>query len=233
MLFSTLTKLIIADLMKKFPNISPRLEDDYHSIKDDLPLVSVYTTGNVRVRGMLIPNAFLTEEIRATNEYKEYETVFINVNVSMNQPQPIVSTQGTHSDDIERDEIAEATLLSLALHKTTIAAKAQENIAKVQEKLAKEEIEKMVEVEEDDESHASEFADSMLNDDVDDSGTRIESGSHKENPKVVDDDDVNDKQKQDESKDDNGEKMNDAAKEKDNDDQTDHTLVRTHVTGSM
>ncbi|GKA10720.1 hypothetical protein Tco_0690153, partial [Tanacetum coccineum] len=31
-------KLIIADMMKKFPNISKRLEEDYHSIKDDVPL---------------------------------------------------------------------------------------------------------------------------------------------------------------------------------------------------
>ncbi|GKE09785.1 hypothetical protein Tco_1413336 [Tanacetum coccineum] len=68
------TKLIIADLMKKYPSISSRLEEDYHSIKDDIPLVSVYTTGNVTVRGMLIPDAFLTDEICATDDYKEYET---------------------------------------------------------------------------------------------------------------------------------------------------------------
>ncbi|GJW92475.1 retrovirus-related pol polyprotein from transposon TNT 1-94 [Tanacetum coccineum] len=49
-------KLIIADLMKKFPNIPKRIEEDYHSIKDDVPLVAV----------------------------------------PMNQPQPVVSTQGTH-----------------------------------------------------------------------------------------------------------------------------------------
>ncbi|GKG10920.1 hypothetical protein Tco_0342320, partial [Tanacetum coccineum] len=42
---------------------------------DDTPLVSVYTTRNVLVRGMLIPDAFLTEEIRATDDFKEYETV--------------------------------------------------------------------------------------------------------------------------------------------------------------
>ncbi|GJV16946.1 hypothetical protein Tco_1362269 [Tanacetum coccineum] len=89
-------KLIIADLMKKFPDIPQRIEEDYHSIKDDIPLVSVYTTGNVLVRGMLIPDAFLTEEIRATDDFKEYETVFMNVDVPMNQPQPVVSTQGTH-----------------------------------------------------------------------------------------------------------------------------------------
>ncbi|GKD98401.1 hypothetical protein Tco_1382298 [Tanacetum coccineum] len=105
------TKLIITNLMKKYPSISSRLEEDYHSIKDDIPLVRVDTMGNVQVRGILIPYAFLTEEI----------------------------------------------------------------------------------CEEDDESYASEFVDSMLNDDVDDFGTRIEPGSHKENSKVLDDDDVNDK----------------------------------------
>ncbi|GJW96451.1 retrovirus-related pol polyprotein from transposon TNT 1-94 [Tanacetum coccineum] len=59
------------------------------------------------------------------------------------------------SDDRERDEIVEANLLSLTLHKTALAAEAQENVAKVQEKLAEEEIEKMVEGEEDEESYES------------------------------------------------------------------------------
>nr|GFB06832.1 hypothetical protein [Tanacetum cinerariifolium] len=53
------------------------INEDYHSIKDDIPLVSVFTTWNMQVQGMLISDAFLTEEIRATNDYKEYETVFI------------------------------------------------------------------------------------------------------------------------------------------------------------
>ncbi|GKD11691.1 hypothetical protein Tco_1196098 [Tanacetum coccineum] len=39
-----------------------QIDEDYHSIKDDIPLVSVYTTRNVLVRGMLIPNKFLTED---------------------------------------------------------------------------------------------------------------------------------------------------------------------------
>nr|GEU34728.1 hypothetical protein [Tanacetum cinerariifolium] len=46
----------------------------------------------VTVRGMLIPDAFLTDEIRATDDYKEYETVFVGVVVPMNQLQPVVST---------------------------------------------------------------------------------------------------------------------------------------------
>ncbi|GJU51670.1 retrovirus-related pol polyprotein from transposon TNT 1-94 [Tanacetum coccineum] len=53
------------------------INEDYHSIKDDIPLVSVYTTGNVLVQGMLIPDEFVTEEIRATDDFKEYETVFV------------------------------------------------------------------------------------------------------------------------------------------------------------
>nr|GEX75910.1 hypothetical protein [Tanacetum cinerariifolium] len=86
------------------------------------------------------------------------------------------------SDDRERDEIVEATLLSLTLHKTALTAEAQGNIAKVQEKLAKEEIKKLVEGDVDEESYASEFVDSVLNDDVDDSDTRLEPESHKKIP---------------------------------------------------
>ncbi|GJY84821.1 hypothetical protein Tco_0498847 [Tanacetum coccineum] len=231
--------------MKKYPSIPQRLDEDYHSIKDDIPLVSVYSTGNMLFRGMLILDAFLTDEIHATDDYKESETVFVGVEVPMIQPQPVVSTQGTHrttprahrtptltaaspqgkkrkqsvgetssprkslkvtirqkkqsttpipppGDDRERGQMAEATLLSLTLYKTALAAKAQENVAKIQEKLEEEEIEKMIEGDEDEESYAIEFADSMFNDD-DDFGTRIEPGRHKENSEVLDDDDVNDK----------------------------------------
>ncbi|GKD71360.1 hypothetical protein Tco_1325450 [Tanacetum coccineum] len=78
------TKLIIANLMKKFPSIPQRLDKYYHSIKDDIPLVRVYSTWKVLFRGMLIPDAFLTDVIHATNDYKEYETVFFGVEVLMN-----------------------------------------------------------------------------------------------------------------------------------------------------
>ncbi|GKA27236.1 hypothetical protein Tco_0713404 [Tanacetum coccineum] len=47
------------------------IEEDYYSIKDDIPLVSVYTIGDMRVRGMLILDEFLIEEIRATDDFKE------------------------------------------------------------------------------------------------------------------------------------------------------------------
>ncbi|GKA16885.1 hypothetical protein Tco_0696722 [Tanacetum coccineum] len=85
---------------------------------------------------------------------------------------------------------------------------------------------KAKEGDEDEESYASEFADSMLNDD-DNSGTRIEPKSHKENPKNVDDDDdENDKEKKDEGN-------RDDAEDKDNDDHSDHTLVESKEIGSI
>ncbi|GKD05365.1 hypothetical protein Tco_1180339, partial [Tanacetum coccineum] len=127
---------------------------------------------------MLIPDEFQIEEIHATDDFKAYETVFVGVDVPMNQPQPVISTQGMH-----RKKKLSSTPIPPS------AAEAQENIAKVQEKLDEEEIEKMVEGDKDEESYASEFADSMINDDVDDSGTKIEPESHKERSKIINDDD--------------------------------------------
>ncbi|GJU36155.1 hypothetical protein Tco_1184509 [Tanacetum coccineum] len=182
------TKLIIADLMKKFPNIHKRIKEDYHSIKDDIPFVSVYTTRNVSVRGMLIPNAFLTARLgkrmilRRTNRNtpRAHRSPTVSANPletkkrkqtagesssprrilkKKKQPTPFISPPG---DDRERDEIAEATLLNK-------------------------------------ESYVSEFADSILNDegaDVDDTESKIELGSQKENPKRVSDDDETKKEKE-------------------------------------
>nr|GEV15083.1 retrovirus-related Pol polyprotein from transposon TNT 1-94 [Tanacetum cinerariifolium] len=154
------TKLIIVDLMKKDPSISLRLEEDYYFIKDDISLVSVYTTGNVIVRGMLIPDAFLTDEIRAIDDYKE-------------------TTPKAHMTP---------TLTATSPHERKRKQCTGETSS--HRKSLKEEIEKMVDGEEDEESYASEFTDSMLNDNVDDFGTRLEPRSHQENPEVVVDDDV-------------------------------------------
>ncbi|GJR34638.1 hypothetical protein Tco_1210322 [Tanacetum coccineum] len=58
-------KLIIDDLMKKFPEIPQRIEEDYHSIKDDIPLVSVYTLLSIVLvyEGCII-GCFFTKMIR-------------------------------------------------------------------------------------------------------------------------------------------------------------------------
>nr|GEU49068.1 hypothetical protein [Tanacetum cinerariifolium] len=76
------SKLIIVDLMKKFPKIPQRIKEDYHSIKDDIPL-----------------------DIHATNDFKKYKMVFMTVDVLMNQPRPVVSTQGMHSSPHKSLEI--------------------------------------------------------------------------------------------------------------------------------
>nr|GEY28200.1 hypothetical protein [Tanacetum cinerariifolium] len=166
-------KLIIADLMKKFSNIPKRLEEDYHSIKDDVPL------GRKRKQGT-IESSLPKKSHKITTKRKKPSTT--------STPPP--------SDDRERDEIAKAFILSLTLHKTSLAIEAQENIAKVQEQIEQEEIDKMFNGDEDEESNVSTFADSVFDDDVDDTGSKIEPESHKEHLEhVFDDDQENKKEK--------------------------------------
>ncbi|GKB01560.1 hypothetical protein Tco_0829604, partial [Tanacetum coccineum] len=111
-------------------------------------------------------------------------------------------------------------LLSLALHKTAKIGKEQENVAAVQDKILEEDVEKIIEGQ-DEEYYASKFADSISLDE-EDSYTRIEPESHKENPEIVDDDDDNKEEEED--------KKDDKKDDDDNDDHDDHALVRTQVT---
>nr|GEU51402.1 hypothetical protein [Tanacetum cinerariifolium] len=175
----TVDILIIANIMVKFESIPKILEEDYHSIKDDTPLMCVYTTRNVTVQGMLIIDDLLIDEIRDTQVYKDYVKKFEGVDVPIIQPKPIESTQGTHrtpnpadkssttipplSDDKERDEIPEATLLSLALHETAKAFEGK-NVTTVEKKILEEDVEMIVEGK-DKEFDATDFDDSLfLND---------------------------------------------------------------------
>ncbi|GJW96590.1 pyruvate/phosphoenolpyruvate kinase [Tanacetum coccineum] len=110
---------------------------------------------------------------------RETSSPIPSLNIRVKQQKPISTTSiPPSSDDRQRDEIHETTLLSLTMHKTAIADEEQENIAKVQEKILEEDVEKMVEGE-DEESYASEFAGSIFLNDEEDSGTRIEPESHK------------------------------------------------------
>ncbi|GJT98902.1 retrovirus-related pol polyprotein from transposon TNT 1-94 [Tanacetum coccineum] len=155
------TKLIIADLMKKFPSIPPRLEEDYHSIKDDILLVRTHRTTPRYYRTPTLTAASPQEKMRKQS-VRETSSPRKFLKATIKQKKQSTTPIPPASDDRERDEIVEANLLSLTLHKTALAAEAQENVAKVQEKLAEEEIEKMVEGEEDEESYESEFFDSKL-----------------------------------------------------------------------
>nr|GEV15492.1 zf-CCHC domain-containing protein/UBN2 domain-containing protein [Tanacetum cinerariifolium] len=108
----------------------PKIEEDYHSVKDDVPLVSVYTTENVMVRGVLIPNAFLTDEIRATD---------------------ILRSMRREEEEASVDEKSSPQKsLKVTIRQKQIVKKEKDN---------------------------------------DDSENRLEPVSHKENPKIIDDDD--------------------------------------------
>ncbi|GKA16257.1 hypothetical protein Tco_0696004 [Tanacetum coccineum] len=161
---------------KKFPNIPKRIEEDYHSIKDDVPLVSVYITGNVLVRGMLILDALLTAEVRETDDLKEYDTVFMKVAIPMNQPQPVVSTQGTNRN------------IPRAHRSPTVSANPLETKKRKQTAGESSSLRKSLKI-------TIKQRQIVKNKDVD-SEDRIERGSHKENPKIVDDDDDKAEEKQ-------------------------------------
>nr|GEY04044.1 hypothetical protein [Tanacetum cinerariifolium] len=82
--------------MSNFESIPEKLEEEYHAIKDDTPLVTVYTTGKVTMKWMLILDNLIINEILDTHEYKDYVEEFGGVEVLMIQPEPVESTQGTH-----------------------------------------------------------------------------------------------------------------------------------------
>ncbi|GJU85346.1 putative reverse transcriptase domain-containing protein [Tanacetum coccineum] len=174
--------------IKAFMNRVGYQDVDYHSIKDDIPLVSVYTTRNVTVRGMLIPNEFLIEQICATNDYKEYDTVFVGLDVLMNQPQPVVSTQGTHRSTPRPHRIP--TL-------TTASPQGKKRNQSVEESSSPQKSLKIT-IRQKQVDKGDKYKQSY--DDTDDSDDRLKPGSHKENPEHVDDDD--DEEKVDEKKDD-------------------------------
>nr|GFB35302.1 hypothetical protein [Tanacetum cinerariifolium] len=80
-----------------------------------------FLAGNVSVRGIVIPDVFLMVEIKETNNFKEYETVFIKVAVLINQPQSVFSTQGTNMNipRAHRSPIVSATPLETKKRKQT------------------------------------------------------------------------------------------------------------------
>ncbi|GKD81159.1 hypothetical protein Tco_1347998 [Tanacetum coccineum] len=177
-------KLIIADLMKKFPNIPKRLEEEYHSIKDDVPLLR---TNRNTPRAPKTPTVFASPQESKKRKQTARESSSRRVIIKNKKPNtPSIPPPG---DDRERDEMAKATILSLTLHKTALDAEAKENITKVQEILEQEEIDKLVDGDEDEDSYASAFANSVINNDDDDTGSMLEPENHKKHPEHVSDDD--------------------------------------------
>ncbi|GKD93888.1 hypothetical protein Tco_1373725 [Tanacetum coccineum] len=203
-------KLIIADVMAKFESVPKRLEEEYHSIKDNTSL-------SIRITANRTPH--LVDDVVQNKKRKrtagETSSPKPSFNIRVRQQKPISTTIPPPSDDHKRDDIAKATLLSLALNKTAKIVEEQENIGRVKEKILEEDVEKIVEGD-DEESYASEFADSVFLDE-EDTGNRLEPESHKEIPEIVNDDDVNDnkdEKKDDDDADDENDNHDDNALEK-------------------
>ncbi|GJT88999.1 hypothetical protein Tco_1070716 [Tanacetum coccineum] len=144
-----------------------------------IKLIIAILLGMCLYEGMLIPNAFLTEEIRATDDFKEYEMVFMNVDVPMNQPQSVVSTQGMHRSTPR------------AYMTPTLTASRQGNKRKkiVRESSSPHKSLKIT-IRQQKVVNGEKVDDDFMD--------RLEPGSHKDNPEHVDDDDDKDDEKVDE-----------------------------------
>ncbi|GJY33878.1 ribonuclease H-like domain-containing protein, partial [Tanacetum coccineum] len=144
-------KLIVADLMKKFPNIPKGL------------------------KRTIILSRMMCHWL--TNDFKEYKTVFMKVDVLMNQLQLDASTQGTHR-------------ITPSAHRSPIVS-ASPPVSKKRKQIARE---------------SSSLQQSLkitikkkqtVKKNNDDSEDRIEPRSHKDNPEVVVDDNDKEIEKQD------------------------------------
>ncbi|GJX07959.1 uncharacterized mitochondrial protein-like protein [Tanacetum coccineum] len=118
---------------------------------------------------MLIPDAFLIEEIRANDDFKEYETVFMKVDVPMNQPQLVVSTQGTHRSTPKAHRTPTLTASPRGKKRKQSAGESSSPHKSLKITIRQQ---KVVEGNKDD----------------DNSENRLEPGSHKDKPEYVDDD---------------------------------------------
>nr|GEV78645.1 hypothetical protein [Tanacetum cinerariifolium]GEV85064.1 hypothetical protein [Tanacetum cinerariifolium] len=175
-----LTKLTIADIMSKFESIPKRLEEDYHSIKDDTLLSkSVESTQrtNRTPRATRTPNpADVVQKKKVKQAAGETTSLRKSLKIQIKQQKPSTTTPPP--------PIFEE----------------QENVVVVEQHILHEDVEKLVE--RDEESNANEFVNMVLLSDEKDSSNRLEPGSHKENPIKIDDDDDDAKKKEDKKDDD-------------------------------
>ncbi|GKA48991.1 putative reverse transcriptase domain-containing protein [Tanacetum coccineum] len=191
------TKLIVSHYMTTFPKISKKVHDKYHNLEDDEMVKSIFNSRKNKAGvGMKIPSWMITDEMKVTEHYRIYASTF-RVDVPTTQSQLIESTLGTHritssprtpnpdstrltpptpvltADEADDIILQDTIQLSITEQKSHDEIEAKQNVEKVKEHLAAEEIEKMVE--------GTENVDSTL-DSQNVSGTRIEPRSNKESP---------------------------------------------------
>ncbi|GJS49470.1 hypothetical protein Tco_0599591 [Tanacetum coccineum] len=151
----------------------------FHAMVNRIHVDYAILLWNVTIRGILIPEEFFTYDICATEEYKEYMKVFVEVDVPTIQPQPVESTQGTI-----RTPSAHRTPTPTTIAGDVVQKKRKRKQTAGETSLPKPSLK------------------IIFQDDDDDFSNRIELGSHKEHLKTVDDDDENEREKKDDDNDD-------------------------------
>ncbi|GJS99611.1 hypothetical protein Tco_0820781 [Tanacetum coccineum] len=148
---------------------------------------------------MQIPAWMITDEMKQTEHYQMYAEVF-GIDVFLTQSQPTESTHRTHRttsaprrstrltppalvttiNKVDKMILQDTLQVSLAEHKSHEEQKVRENVALVDEHLASEEIEKMV----DGQENIVDDSSIPRNDEPNILGTRIKPRSNKESPEV-------------------------------------------------
>ncbi|GJV78641.1 hypothetical protein Tco_1514511 [Tanacetum coccineum] len=86
------TKIIISHYMTNFPEISRRVRDRYHNLKDEGIMKNIFNSGRHKDRvGMKIPYWMISKEMKHTKHYWMYAEVF-GIDVPLTQSQPTEST---------------------------------------------------------------------------------------------------------------------------------------------
>ncbi|GKF31134.1 hypothetical protein Tco_0100932, partial [Tanacetum coccineum] len=161
------TKLIVGHYMIAFPEISRRVHDKYYNLKHDEMVKSIFNSGKNKAGvGMKIPSWMITDEMKLMENYRMYAEAF-RVDVPTSQSHPIESTQGTYR--------------TTSAHRSPNPDVDEGESKKVKEHLIAEEIKKMVEGTESEDS--DEVDNSNLNS-QNDPNTRIDPRSYKESLEV-------------------------------------------------
>ncbi|GJY79797.1 hypothetical protein Tco_0485598 [Tanacetum coccineum] len=193
--------------MTTYPKISRRVHDKYQNLEHDEMVKSIFNSGKNKAGvGMMISNWMITDEMKLTKNYRLHVKAF-GVDVPTTQSQPIDSTQGTHKttssprspnpavDEGESSAQQKSTVIRLRIPPrrstrlipptliltTPILIVAEQNVEKVKEHLVAEEIKKMVEGSE---SEDSDEVDNSINNNQNDLGTRLDPKSYKESAEV-------------------------------------------------
>ncbi|GKB59965.1 hypothetical protein Tco_0916151 [Tanacetum coccineum] len=121
--------------MEKYQSIPKKLDEEYHTTKDDTPLCNMYTTGEVIVRGvevlMIQPKPVTQGTIRTPRAIRIPNCDVVKSKHTLATPLPL-------SDDAERDDIIEATQLSLDKSKTAKVYEEQQNADLIKNKILEE-----------------------------------------------------------------------------------------------